>query len=99
MSGRSLEDWLAYISAQHPSIIAMGLDRVHAVAGRMGVAVIPAEAGIQPATITVGGTNGKGSTCAYLESILSNANSKTDLYTSPHLMRYNERVRMRCGEV
>ena len=64
MSGRSLEDWLAYISAQHPSTIAMGLDRVHAVAQRMGVTL--AKAGVQSVTLTVGGTNGKGSTCAYL---------------------------------
>ena len=55
--------------------------------GRMGLA--PA-----PFAITVGGTNGKGSTCAYLECILRTAGYRTGLYTSPHLVRYNERVRL-----
>ena len=91
MSGRSLADWLAYISAQHPSAIAMGLDRVRDVAKRMHLAP-------PPVTLTVGGTNGKGSTCAYLESILSEAGYRTGLYTSPHLLRYNERVRVGLEE-
>ncbi|MEO7741687.1 MAG: bifunctional tetrahydrofolate synthase/dihydrofolate synthase [Usitatibacter sp.] len=94
MSGRSLEDWLAYISAQHPATIALGLDRVHAVAKRMGLEYFAPAAGAQSVTIIVGGTNGKGSTCAFLESILSEAGYKTGLYTSPHLLRYNERVRV-----
>jgi dihydrofolate synthase / folylpolyglutamate synthase len=52
--------------------------------------------GLAPAfpLIVVGGTNGKGSTCAYLEAILGAAGYKTGLYTSPHLLRYNERVRI-----
>ena len=89
---RSLDDWLAYISAQHPATIALGLDRVRDVHSRM---VIPAQAGIQfPLVLTVGGTNGKGSTCAILERILIEAGYKVGLYTSPHLLRYNERVRI-----
>jgi dihydrofolate synthase/folylpolyglutamate synthase len=91
LSVRSFEDWLAYISAQHPSAIAMGLDRVHEVAKRMRLTP-------PPVTFTVGGTNGKGSTCAYLECILSEAGYRTGLYTSPHLMRYNERVRVGLEE-
>jgi dihydrofolate synthase/folylpolyglutamate synthase len=82
-----LDRWLAYISSQHPAQIALGLDRVREVLGRMGVAP-PVLA------ITVGGTNGKGSTCAFLESILRAAGYRTGLYTSPHLVRYNERVRV-----
>src|SRR5688572_21908137 len=101
---RSLDDWLAYISAQHPSTIALGLERVREVAARMGLpCVAPAKlapassrpgAGAQCAVITVGGTNGKGSTCAFLERILLEAGYKVGLYTSPHLLHYNERVRI-----
>jgi dihydrofolate synthase/folylpolyglutamate synthase len=80
-----LAAWLAYISAQHPAQIALGLERVREVMGRMGVAP-------PPFAFTVGGTNGKGSTCAYLECILRTAGYRTGLYTSPHLLRYNERV-------
>ena len=55
MTRRSLDDWLAYISSQHPATIALGLDRVRAVARAM-------ELRPPPVTITIGGTNGKGST-------------------------------------
>ncbi|MBZ0251495.1 MAG: bifunctional tetrahydrofolate synthase/dihydrofolate synthase, partial [Burkholderiales bacterium] len=82
-----LAAWLDYITSQHPAKIALGLDRVREVMARMGLAP-PAFA------ITVGGTNGKGSTCAYLECILRVAGYRTGLYTSPHLLRYNERVRL-----
>ena len=93
MTRRSLDDWLDYISAQHPATIALGLERVRSV--------IPAEAGTQPATvvITVGGTNGKGSTCAMLEKILLESGYRVGLYTSPHLLRYNERVRLQGEDV
>ena len=84
---RTLDDWLAYVSAQHPAAIALGLDRVREVASRMGLAK-------PPVAITVGGTNGKGSTCAFLETILVGAGYRVGLYTSPHLLRYNERVRL-----
>jgi dihydrofolate synthase/folylpolyglutamate synthase len=87
---RSLDDWLAYISSQHPAAIALGLDRVHEVWKRM--AVSPAAPWV---TITVGGTNGKGSTCAILERILLECGYNVGLYTSPHLLRYNERVRLK----
>jgi dihydrofolate synthase/folylpolyglutamate synthase len=83
----SLADWLARLEKLHPSTIELGLERVQRVKDALGLA---------PAfpLITVGGTNGKGSTCAYLEAILAAAGYKTGLYTSPHLLRYNERVRM-----
>jgi len=111
---RSLDSWLEYVSAQHPSTIALGLDRVREVAQRMGLpiaavapaspiatasSVAPAKAGAQfPPVITVGGTNGKGSTCAMLERILLEAGYRVGLYTSPHLLRYNERVRINGEE-
>jgi dihydrofolate synthase/folylpolyglutamate synthase len=84
---RSLSDWLAFIERQHPQSIALGLERVKQVLDRMSVA-------IRCPVITVGGTNGKGSTCAMLESMLRAAGYRTGLYTSPHLVRYNERVRI-----
>ena len=90
---RTLEDWLAYIERQHPQSIALGLDRVRDVAARMGL-VQPAER-----SILVGGTNGKGSTVAFLESIARAAGLRVGAYTSPHLLRYNERVRIDGHEV
>ncbi|MDP3421316.1 MAG: bifunctional tetrahydrofolate synthase/dihydrofolate synthase [Thiobacillus sp.] len=89
--GLSLADWLARLEQLHPSAIELGLDRVRQVKDALGLA---------PAfpLLIVGGTNGKGSTCAYLEAILSAAGYKTGLYTSPHLLRYNERVRIAGAE-
>ncbi|HEX5767055.1 MAG TPA: bifunctional tetrahydrofolate synthase/dihydrofolate synthase [Burkholderiales bacterium] len=88
---RSLSDWLAFIEGQHPRSIALGLERVKQVLDRMSIA-------IRCPVITVGGTNGKGSTCAMLESMLRAAGYRTGLYTSPHLVRYNERVRIEGAE-
>jgi dihydrofolate synthase/folylpolyglutamate synthase len=84
---RTLEEWLSHIERQHPKPIALGLDRVSGVYSRLKIR-------IQCPVFTVGGTNGKGSTCAMLESILRVAGYRTGLYTSPHLLRYNERVRI-----
>jgi len=83
---KTLAQWLAYIEQQHPNAIAMGLDRVREVAKGMGLK--------QPAKqcITVGGSNGKGSTVAFIQSIANAAVWKTGTYTSPHLLHYNERV-------
>ena len=84
---RDLAGWLAYIEQQHPQTIALGLERVGRVRDAMGLApAVP--------VITVAGTNGKGSTCAMLEAMLSAAGYRVGLYTSPHLLRYNERVRI-----
>ena len=88
---KSLADWLRYIEQQHPQAIAMGLDRVSQVLAKMQIQ-------LQGPVITVGGTNGKGSTCAMLESILRAAGYRTGLYTSPHLLAYNERVRVAGAE-
>ena len=83
---RSLPEWLAFIERQHPKAIALGLDRVAGVSYRMKLQL--------PSVITVGGTNGKGSSCAMLEAMLRAGGYKTGLYTSPHLVAYNERVRI-----
>jgi dihydrofolate synthase/folylpolyglutamate synthase len=83
----ALAAWLARLETLHPSAIDLGLERVRRVKDAMRLA---------PAfpLIVVGGTNGKGSTCAYLEAVLGAAGYRTGLYTSPHLLRYNERVRV-----
>ena len=89
---KSLEAWLEYISHQHVAEIVMGLDRVRAVWEKMGKPQAPIN-------ITVGGTNGKGSTGAMLESILSVAGFKTGFYSSPHLVHFNERARLDANSV
>ncbi len=90
-SQRPLSAWLAHLEQLHPKTIELGLDRINQVKARLQ---------LKPffPIITVGGTNGKGSTCAMLEAILSAAGYKTGLYTSPHLLRYNERVRIATQE-
>lgn len=87
MPDKSLADWLSYLESLNPKTIALGLERVNEVKARLN---------LDPkfTIITVGGTNGKGSTCAMLEGILGSAGYRTGLYTSPHLLRYNERVRL-----
>ena len=83
----TLPGWLAYLETLHPKAIAMGLDRVRAVAARL-------DARLACPVITVGGTNGKGSTSALLAATLSAGGYRVGLYTSPHLLRYNERFRI-----
>ena len=85
---RTLEDWLAHCERLHPTHIDMGLDRVRTVAQRMGLA-------FDCPVIVVAGTNGKGSTCAMLEAIYDQAGFKTGVYTSPHLVHFEERLRLR----
>lgn len=87
----TLQDWLAHCERLHPKTIAMGLERVQAVAGRMGLA-------FDCPVITVAGTNGKGSTCAMLEAICLQAGYKPGVYTSPHLVHFEERCRIH-GEI
>ncbi len=81
-----LEDWLRWQEALHPQSIALGLERVGEVAARLA---LPATG---PRTVTVAGTNGKGSSAALLSEIYLAAGYRTGTYTSPHLLRYNERV-------
>jgi dihydrofolate synthase/folylpolyglutamate synthase len=85
---KNLNDWLAHAEHLHPKNIELGLDRVRAVAQRVGLS-------FDCPVITVAGTNGKGSTCAMLESILAHAGYRTAVFTSPHLVRFEERLRLR----
>jgi dihydrofolate synthase/folylpolyglutamate synthase len=87
----SLAAWLAYLETLHPKAISLGLERVRTVHDRLALA---------PAcpVVTVTGTNGKGSTSAFLERMLSAGGYRVGLYTSPHLLRYNERVRIAGAE-
>ena len=85
---RSLEQWLAYLEAIHPVTIELGLERVGEVAQRLGLAHLnPAK------VVLVAGTNGKGSTCCYMEQCLLEAGYRVGVYSSPHVLDYRERVR------
>ena len=90
---RTLPDWLDYQQRTHPQAIAMGLERVREVASRLQLG--------RPGrfVITVAGTNGKGSTVAFLEAIARAADWKVGAFTSPHLQRYNERIRIDGDDV
>jgi dihydrofolate synthase/folylpolyglutamate synthase len=84
---KTLADWLSYLESLHPKTIALGLERVAEVKQRLA---------LHPdfPVIIIGGTNGKGSVCAMLEAMLHAAGYKVGCYTSPHLLHYNERVRI-----
>jgi dihydrofolate synthase/folylpolyglutamate synthase len=90
---RSLDQWLAYQLGTHPQPIAMGLERVRLVVERLQLERLPCP------VITVGGTNGKGSTVAYIESIARVSGYRVGAFTSPHFLRYNERIRIDGAEV
>jgi dihydrofolate synthase/folylpolyglutamate synthase len=92
MTARSLGEWLSYLEQLHPSAIDMGLERSRQVAQQIGLRR-PA-----PRVITVTGTNGKGSTCAFVASLLQAQGLKVGVYSSPHLVRYNERVQVQGVE-
>jgi dihydrofolate synthase / folylpolyglutamate synthase len=87
----TLEDWLAFMERAHPRAIELGLARVATVRDALGLT-------LGCPVITVGGTNGKGSACAMLEAILARAGYRIGCYSSPHLLRYNERVRIERRE-
>ncbi len=88
---KTLNDWLDHCERLHPKNIDMGLDRVRVVAERLALR-------FTCPVITVAGTNGKGSTCAMLEAILGQAGYRTGVYTTPHLVRFEERLRL-LGDV
>lgn len=88
-----LDAWLSYLEALHPTEIELGLERVQAVAQRLKIQ--PGKAKV----ITVAGTNGKGSTVRYLETILRAAGYTTGVYISPHLVDYEERVRVNTQQL
>jgi len=89
---RTLAEWLSLQESVHPQSIDMGLERVSRVAAELGIAA--------PAfpVITVAGTNGKGSVVAHLEALLTALGARTGVFTSPHLVRYNERIRVAGSE-
>ena len=91
MSPQTLDDWLDWQTRLHPQVMELGLERVAEVWSRLGPKPPPFP------VITVGGTNGKGSCVAMLEAIYGAAGYRTATYSSPHLVRYNERVRL-AGE-
>lgn len=91
MTQRTLADWLDYLEHLHPSAIDMGLERSRQVAERLGIGQLA------PKVITVTGTNGKGSTCAFLAALLRSQGLRVGVYSSPHLLRYNERVQFDDG--
>ncbi len=84
---KTLQDWLDFCERLHPVTIDMGLERVREVAERLSLR-------FECPVITVAGTNGKGSTCAMLEAILLQAGYRTGVYTSPHLVHFEERCRL-----
>jgi dihydrofolate synthase/folylpolyglutamate synthase len=84
---KTLQQWLDWCEQLHPVAIDMGLDRVKTVADRMDLH-------FDCPVITVAGTNGKGSTCAMLEAVLLQAGYRTGVYTSPHLVHFEERCRL-----
>src|SRR5688572_29883758 len=88
MRFHTLDEWLVWQTRLHNCAVDLGLERVGEVARRLNL--------LQPrhAVITVAGTNGKGSTVAMLEAILSAGGYRVGSYTSPHLLRYNERIRL-----
>lgn len=92
---KTLDDWLLHLEGLHPkgqAGIELGLDRIRLVKAALGqVQHCP--------VILVGGTNGKGSTCAYLENIIDRAGYRVGCYTSPHLLAYNERIRLNGAPV
>ena len=84
---RTLPEWVDYIEAMHPKEIALGLDRIGTVKERLAIA-------FDCPVVIVGGTNGKGSTCMMLETIWRTAGYRVGQYTSPHIHRFNERIRI-----
>jgi len=88
MNNASLEWWLEKIESIHPEEVELGLDRVSTVARRLGL--LP----VSRPVIVVAGTNGKGTVVAVLEALLNEAGYSTGAFTSPHLLRFNERIRV-----
>ena len=92
-SGRKLDEWLSYIEAIHATEIDMGLNRIQQVAKRLAIKLDSSS------VITIGGTNGKGTTCAFLENIILKKGLDVAVYSSPHIHRFNERLRINKQDV
>ncbi|MDF3055654.1 MAG: FolC bifunctional protein [Gammaproteobacteria bacterium] len=82
----SLSQWLSYVESLHPQNIALGLERVDSIAEKLKLSTCSSK------VFTIAGTNGKGSSAAFLSAILQAAGYRTAVYTSPHLLRFNERI-------
>jgi dihydrofolate synthase / folylpolyglutamate synthase len=89
----SLSEWLEYIETLNPKVMDLGLDRVAKVAEKLDLIHFSCP------VISIGGTNGKGSCVAFLEAILSASGYRVGAYTSPHLLRFNERIKLANTEV
>src|SRR5690606_30987054 len=93
MRHHNLQDWLAWQETLHPRAIELGLDRVTRVRDALGLAEPPFR------VVTVGGTNGKGSCVAFATALLRASGRRVGTFTSPHLVRYNERIVVDGDEV
>lgn len=93
LSNASLDNWLSYLESIHQQEIDLGLTRISEVAQRLNISLS------NSTVITVAGTNGKGTTCAFLENMLLANNKSVAVYSSPHIERFNERLRLDKHEV
>jgi dihydrofolate synthase / folylpolyglutamate synthase len=98
---KNLNQWLVWLESLHPTEIELGLDRIKQVAVQLlpDVFLSDGRQSLPFTLITVGGTNGKGSTIAFIQSILQYSGYKTGVYTSPHLIRYNERIQINAQAI
>src|SRR5262249_21911640 len=85
---RTPHEGLTFLASRPPSTVVLGLERMHEGLEELG------HPELRLRSVQVGGTNGKGSTCAFLDSILRSAGHRVGLYTSPHLVRVNERIQV-----
>lgn len=92
-TANNIQDWLTHLEKLHPNTIELGLTRISQVGQSLDLIHFDAT------VITVAGTNGKGTTCAYLEKILTDNGHKVGVYSSPHIARYNERLRINHQEL
>lgn len=90
---QTLVEWLTYLEQLHPTEIELGLSRINKVGQDLNLIHFSGK------VITVAGTNGKGTTCAFLEEILIQAGYKVGVYSSPHIQRYTERLRINHKEL
>jgi len=96
MPEKDLAAWLEYIAQQHSAVIDMGLERMQVMVQRLDLQR-PGHPHVQ--VVTIAGTNGKGSTAVALEAILNQAGMRVGTTLSPHIQRFNERVRVNAAEV
>ena len=90
---KTLNDWLEWQQKLHPANIDFKIERIKSVYNRLGIERIANK------IIIIAGTNGKGSTVSILESLLYHANIKVGSFTSPHIQRYNERIKINKCEI